>query len=109
MNLSGKKLKDLPESLQNLALFGAAVYFTFVDDEAAERDLSETAIELTVLFILLAVVFFPIGVKYILGINKTDIGIEAGSNTETIVDNIVPIALVVVIMGLVNLFKKKGK
>ena len=58
--------------------------------------------------IVIGLLLIPIGVKTILGINKTANGIVAGSTTELIVDNIVPLALVGILMALIYGTRKKG-
>ncbi len=68
--------------------------------------LDDIAVSLTVFFILVGLVFVPIGVKSVLTVNKTDVGITSGSTTETIYDNIVPISFVVLIMAIIYMVKK---
>ena len=63
------------------------------------------AIELTVVFIVIGILLIPVGLKQILGVNKSEVGITAGSTTETIVDNLAPIGLIGILLGLVYWFK----
>jgi len=79
--------------------------FDMLKNERAALD--DIAVSLTVFFILVGLVLVPIGVKSILGVNKTDVGITTGSTTETIYDNIVPIAFVVLIMAIIYMVKRQ--
>lgn len=65
------------------------------------------AIELTVVFIVIGILLIPVGLKQILNVNKTDVGIVTGSTTETIVDNLAPIGLIGILLGLVYWFKSR--
>jgi hypothetical protein len=71
----------------------------------AKASMDSKAIELTVVFIVIGILLIPIGLKQILTVNKTQSGITAGSTTETIVDNLAPIGLIGVLIGLVYWFK----
>lgn len=67
--------------------------------------MDEKAIQLTVVFIVIGILLIPVGLKQILNVNKTEAGITTGSTTETIVDNLAPIGLIGILLGLVYWFK----
>ena len=99
------KLKDnikerMPVSLED----GVDKIKGFLDDDTASMD--DKIINLTIALILVGVVLIPIGLKTILGVNKTDVGIATGSTLDTILTNIPLIALIVVFMLLLSEMKR---
>ncbi len=68
-------------------------------------NLVEAGIGLTVLFLILGLVLAPIGFTSFTSTNLTASGITGTS--ATIWDNLIAIALVVIILGMVSMIRKK--
>jgi len=79
-----------------------AINDTFNNEHAS---VTTVAIEFTIFLLVMALVLVPIGIKTMLTVNKTDVGIQSGSTTETIFDNIVPIVLVVLLLAIIYMVK----
>ncbi len=77
----------------------------FSQDAKGTKDLAGLAIEFTVFLLVMALVLVPVGMKEMLNVNQTAVGITAGSTTATIFDNIVPIMLVVILLGILYMVK----
>lgn len=100
MKLKDKIIERTPVSLEDA---GDKIK-GFLNDDNASMD--DKIINITIALILVGVVLVPIGLKTILNVNQTDIGIEAGSTLSVILDNIPLIALIVVFMILLSEMKR---
>lgn len=100
MKLKDKIIKRMPVSLED----GVDKIKDFLDDDNASMD--DKIINITIALILVGVVLVPIGLKTILNVNQTDIGIASGSTLSVILDNIPLIALIVVFMILLSEMKR---
>ena len=80
---------------------------SLMDDEKA--NLMAVATELTGFMVMVGLVMLPVGYATIAGLNKTAVGIVAGSTQDTILTSVLTISLAVVVMAMIGVLGKKGK
>ncbi len=78
-----------------------------VNDEKA--NLMALGTELTGFLVVVGLVLLPVGYASISGVNKTAVGIVAGSTQDTILTSVLTISLAVIIMAMIAMVGKKGK
>ena len=81
----------------------------FMKDERAIDGIVSRLHGLTVIMIMVALVTLPIGYKILNTVNKTALGITAGSTEDTIVSSLGTIVLAVLAMAFVGLLDMKKR